>query len=95
MYASVFYLFIYLVLAYNLVRKSFSELNLSSPKLRAPKSIGHLARALVALYYLEQSPFFSLTIFSDYKVAYDRECIEKCYNLGKNKYYYAVTYSNQ
>ena len=45
----MFYLLVFLVLAHNLVRTSFSELIFSSPKHRAPKLIEHLARALLEL----------------------------------------------
>ena len=48
----MFYLLVFLVLAHNLVRTSFSELIFSSPKHRAPKLIEHLARALLALCQL-------------------------------------------
>ena len=46
---TMFYLLTFLVLAYNLVRTSFSELIPSSPKPRSPKLIEHLAGATVTL----------------------------------------------
>jgi len=46
---TMFYLLAFLVLAHNLVRTSFSELNPSSPKPRSPKLIEHSAGASVTL----------------------------------------------